>query len=77
MKKRIIVIILILILILCFIPIPTEQTENGTQVHEALTYAIVEWHSDDGGYENTRFYWFPERGLDNLIKLEMELRSRV
>lgn len=76
MKKAYRILILtILVFALLFVPIPTERTENGTRVYESLTYAVARWYSYDGTYENTRIYWFPERGIDNLLKLEMDIRN--
>lgn len=76
MKKIcIILIIALLVPALLFVPIPTESFQNGTKVYESLTYAVVEWHDHTGTYENTRLYWFPERGIDNLLKLEMDIRN--
>lgn len=71
-----IVIIFVLVTALLFVPVPTERLDNGTKVYESLTYAVAAWHAQDGTYENTRLYWFPERGIDNLIKLEMDLRKQ-
>ncbi len=73
--KKIGVILVLILLAAVFVPVPTECFEDGTKVYESLTYAVVEWHANDGTYENTRLYWFPERGIDNLLKLEADLRN--
>ena len=73
--KKTYAVVAVLVIALLLVPISTESFDNGTKVYESLTYAFVEWHAPDGAYENSRLYWFPERGIDNLIKLEMDMRA--
>lgn len=67
-------IIVLFILVGTFVPLRTELYPDGTTVREAIFWTEVDWHGDDGNYENTRRFWFVHKNIDNLFKLEMNIR---
>lgn len=73
MVKKIIftVIAVVLLLAIFFAPIPkSPYRDGGTREYSALTYKIVDWNrlTDDGVYEATKVYWFPNnfKSIDDL-----------
>ena len=54
-----------------FVPVPKSPcNDGGTREYAALTYKIVNWHhlTDDGVYDATKVYWFPDnfKSIDDL-----------
>lgn len=76
MKKKIWIIVLtVIVLAVFFAPIPKGQArDGGTREYTALTYKIVDWNrlTDDGVYDATRVYWFPDnfKTIDELWTYE-------
>ncbi len=64
MKKKIWIIVLAAVLLaVLFVPLPKgPYRDGGTREYAALTYKIVDWNrlTDDGIYDVTRVYWFPD-----------------
>ena len=74
-KKKRILILAAIILAILVIPIPTGvYKDGGTRTYTALTYKIVDWHRllEDGLYDNTRVYFFPDnlQSIDELWSIE-------
>ena len=64
MKRKAVLTVLasVLFLALFFVPIPGKScNDGGTRTYRALTYQLVDWNrlTDDGVYDKTRIYWFP------------------
>lgn len=80
MKKKIwipIVVTVVVLLAVLFVPIPQgSYDDGGTREYVALTYKIVDWNrlTNDGVYEKTQVYFWPERnkGIDELWEQEAE-----
>ena len=68
------VLLMIFILVGTFVPLRTEQYPDGTTLREALFWTEVDWYDNNGNYENTRRFWFVHKNIDNLFKLEMDIR---
>ena len=71
------VIAVVLLLAIFFAPIPkSPYRDGGTREYSALTYKIVDWNrlTDDGVYEATKVYWFPNnfKSIDALWEQEKE-----
>jgi len=67
----------VLLVAVLTVPIPLGQArDGGTKTYGAMTYKIVNWKRlhDDGVYEATRVYGFPDnfKSLDELWELEKE-----
>ena len=79
MRKRIWfwVIASVLMLAILFVPVPAGVLKDGgTREYSALTYKIVDWNrlTEDGMYQKTRVYFFPEclKSLDELWEYEKD-----
>ena len=73
MAKKIIITVIAIVFFLAifFTPIPkSPYRDGGTREYSALTYKIVDWNrlTDDGVYEATKVYWFPNnfKSIDDL-----------
>lgn len=75
MKKKWLWLLAVLAAIL-LVPIPVGQAKDGgTRAYRSLSYTVVAWRRivpamENGLYEQTAIYWFPESGktLDELWK---------
>jgi len=77
MKKKVWLWMLVGVLLLAVLctPIPSGvYRDGGSRAYTALTYKIVNWNrlTDDGAYEATRMYWFPNnfKSIDDLWAYE-------
>ena len=68
------VLTVLFILVGTFVPLRTEQYPDGTTLREAIFWTEVDWHGNDGNYENTRRFWFVHENIDNLFKQEYKIR---
>lgn len=59
-----------------FVPVVYKYRDGGTRVYAAVTYKVIDWNRvmDDGVYEKTRFYFFPDnlRSIDELWEQEQK-----
>lgn len=75
MKKQSWIVILVIVLAVLCIPIPfSAHRDGGTREYKALAYKIVDWNRlvENGIYEKTRVYLFPEnlKHIDELWAYE-------